>query len=79
VAYPVAALSGLNLAAHVGHLSVESNASVIAEAGYKYDYTDYLVGVNKDFTIAGSAGYNAGINYSYKFNNFLASKGYNYA
>jgi hypothetical protein len=28
------------------------------------NYTDWLVGVNKDFSIAGSTGWNAGLNYT---------------
>jgi uncharacterized protein (TIGR02001 family) len=57
VAYPVAQLAGLNLAAHVGHLNYENWS-----AG---SYTDYNVGVSKDFSIAGSTGYNVGAVYSY--------------
>ncbi len=59
VAYPlpITQITGLNIAAHVGHQRVETWS-----AG---DYTDYLIGVNKDFAIAGSTGYNVGVNYSY--------------
>lgn len=46
----------INLAAHVGHQTVEGR-------GYA-DYTDWLIGVNKNFNIAGSEGWNAGINYT---------------
>lgn len=47
--------AGLNLALHVGHQTVR-NYSVA-------NYTDFLVGVNKDFSIAQSTGWNAGLNY----------------
>jgi uncharacterized protein (TIGR02001 family) len=46
----------INLAAHVGHQTVEGR-------GYA-DYTDWLIGVNKNFSIAGSEGWNAGVNYT---------------
>ena len=59
VAYslPVTQITGLNLVGHVGHLAVDGYSAS--------DYTDYLVGVNKDFSVANSTGYNVGINYSY--------------
>jgi len=46
----------INLALHVGHQTVR-NYSVA-------NYTDFLVGVNKDFSIAQSTGWNAGVNYT---------------
>ncbi len=46
---------GLNLALHVGHQSVKNYAVA--------NYTDFLIGVNKDFSIANSTGWNAGVNY----------------
>ena len=49
-------LGGLNLALHVGHQTVKNYSDL--------NYTDYLIGVNKDFAIAGSEGWNAGINYT---------------
>lgn len=45
----------INLALHAGHQTVR-NYSVA-------NYTDFLVGVNKDFAIASSTGWNAGLNY----------------
>lgn len=47
---------GLNLALHVGHQTVRNYSDL--------NYTDYLIGVNKDFAIAGSEGWNAGVNYT---------------
>jgi len=49
-------VADLNLALHVGHQTVH-NYSIA-------NYTDWLVGVNKDFSIAGSTGWNAGLNYT---------------
>lgn len=46
----------LNLALHVGRQVVHNYS--------KANYTDWLVGFNKDFAIAGSTGWNAGINYT---------------
>jgi len=46
----------LNLLVHVGRLSVRNYSEL--------NYTDWLLGVNKDFSIAGSAGWNAGLNYT---------------
>lgn len=45
---------GFNLAMHVGHQAVKNYSAI--------SYTDFLIGVNKDFSIAGSAGWNAGVN-----------------
>lgn len=49
-------VADINLAAHVGRQTVH-NYSVA-------NYTDWLIGVNKDFSIAGSTGWNAGLNYT---------------
>ena len=49
-------VQNINLALHVGHQTVR-NYSVA-------NYTDFLVGVNKDFAIASSTGWNAGLNYT---------------
>ncbi len=46
----------INLALHAGHQTVEGRDIA--------DYTDYLVGVNKNFSIAGSTGWNAGVNFT---------------
>ena len=46
----------INLALHLGHQTVR-NYSV-------GNYTDFLIGVNKDFAIASSTGWNAGVNYT---------------
>jgi uncharacterized protein (TIGR02001 family) len=46
----------INLALHAGHQRVEGRSLA--------DYTDYLVGVNKNFSIAGSTGWNAGVNFT---------------
>ena len=49
-------VADLNLLVHVGHQTVHN---------YTYlNYTDWLVGVNKDFSVAGSSGWNAGLNYT---------------
>lgn len=50
---PVAAL---NLVLHIGRQTVHNYSEL--------NYTDYLVGVNKDFSIAGSTGWNAGLNFT---------------
>ncbi|OIQ96688.1 bacterial protein of unknown function (Gcw_chp) [mine drainage metagenome] len=55
VAYPLPVVD-LNLALHVGHQTVHNYSDG--------NYTDWLVGVNKDFSIAGSTGWNAGLNYT---------------
>lgn len=54
--YAVPQLSGFNVTAHVGHLKLENYSM--------YDYTDINVGVNKDFAIANSKGWNASLIYS---------------
>jgi uncharacterized protein (TIGR02001 family) len=46
----------INLALHAGRQTVEGRSVA--------DYTDYLVGVNKNFSIAGSTGWNAGVNFT---------------
>ena len=46
----------INLVLHVGRQSVEGRSVA--------DYTDYLVGVNKNFSIAGTTGWNAGVNFT---------------
>lgn len=47
---------GFNFTAHVGRLNVENYSD--------FDYTDYLIGVSKDLTIAGSEGWTVGVNYT---------------
>ncbi len=54
--YPLPIAGGINLALHVGHQTVKNYSD--------YNYTDYLIGINKDFSIAGSDGWNAGVNYT---------------
>ena len=49
-------VADLNLLVHVGRLHVRNYSDL--------NYTDWLVGVNKDFSIAGSKGWNAGLNYT---------------
>lgn len=49
-------VADLNLVAHVGRLHVRNYS--------EYNYTDWLVGVNKDFSILGSKGWNTGVNYT---------------
>ena len=49
-------VQAINLALHVGHQTVRGRSIA--------DYTDYLVGINKDFEIAGSKGWNAGVNFT---------------
>ncbi len=46
----------INLVLHAGHQTVEGRS--------KGDYTDFLIGVNKNFSIAGSTGWNAGVNFT---------------
>lgn len=46
----------INLALHAGHQTVEDRSD--------FDYTDFLIGLNKNFSIAGSTGWNAGFNYT---------------
>ncbi|HEX5539238.1 MAG TPA: TorF family putative porin [Methylophilaceae bacterium] len=46
----------INLVLHAGHQTVR-NYSVA-------NYTDFLVGVNKDFSVGSSTGWNAGLNYT---------------
>ena len=46
----------LNLLLHVGRQTVRNYSQA--------NYTDWLVGVNKDFSVAGSTGWNAGVNYT---------------
>jgi uncharacterized protein (TIGR02001 family) len=45
-----------NLTLHAGRQRVENRSEL--------DYADFLVGINKDFTLAGSSGWNAGVNYT---------------
>lgn len=59
------------LVLHAGHQSVK-NYSVA-------DYTDFLVGINKDFAVASSTGWNAGLNYTTTDANdnwYVDTKGY---
>lgn len=49
-------IQDINLVLHVGHQTVR-NYSIA-------NYTDFLVGLNKDFAIASSTGWNAGLNYT---------------
>lgn len=46
----------INLALHVGHQRVENYKGL--------NYTDYLIGVNKDFAIGSSTGWNGGVNFT---------------
>lgn len=46
----------INVVLHAGHQRVEGRSQA--------DYTDYLVGINKNFSIAGSTGWNAGVNFT---------------
>lgn len=52
---PALPFYGLSLLLHVGHQSVKNYAVA--------DYTDIQVGVSKDFSIANSDGWNAGLSY----------------
>lgn len=47
---------GINLTAHIGRLNVENYSD--------FDYTDYLIGLSKDLTLAGSEGWTVGVNYT---------------
>lgn len=47
---------GINFTAHIGHEDVENYSD--------FNYTDYLIGVSKDFSLAGAEGFTAGINYT---------------
>ncbi len=49
-------VADLNLLLHVGRQTVRNYSQA--------NYTDWLIGVNKDFSIAGSTGWNAGVNYT---------------
>ena len=49
-------VADLNLLVHVGYLSVRNYSHL--------NYPDFLLGVNKDFSIVGSTGWNAGLNYT---------------
>lgn len=46
----------INLALHAGHQRVEGRS--------QFDYTDFLVGVNKNFSIGQTTGWNAGVNWT---------------
>jgi uncharacterized protein (TIGR02001 family) len=46
----------INLALHVGHQRVENYKAL--------NYTDYLIGFNKDFAIGSSTGWNGGVNFT---------------
>jgi len=46
----------INLALHVGHQTVEDRSD--------FDYTDFLIGVNKNFSVGSSTGWNVGVNYT---------------
>ncbi|MDR2874446.1 MAG: TorF family putative porin [Methylobacillus sp.] len=46
----------INLVLHAGHQRVEGRSMG--------DYSDYLIGINKDFSIANSDGWNVGVNYT---------------
>jgi uncharacterized protein (TIGR02001 family) len=62
--YPVAQVAGLNLTAHVGHQYVSGTGAFDKGVSNSvYDYTDWQIGVNKDFSIASSTGWNAGLSY----------------
>lgn len=47
---------GINLTAHIGRMDVENYS--------QYDYTDYLIGLSKDLTLAGAEGWTVGVNYT---------------
>ena len=71
VNYPVPQVAGLNFTAHVGHQYVagkgafdvawQGNPAVTSNS--IYNYTDWQIGVNKDFSVGQSAGWNAGLSY----------------
>jgi uncharacterized protein (TIGR02001 family) len=63
VNYPVSQVAGLNLTAHVGRQFVAGSGVIAGQSNSIYDYTDWQVGVNKDFSVASSAGWNAGLSY----------------
>ena len=46
----------INLALHVGHQRVENYKAL--------NYTDYLIGFNKDFAVGASTGWNGGVNFT---------------
>ncbi|GAB4296074.1 MAG: TorF family putative porin [Methylophaga sp.] len=46
----------INLTMHVGRLDVENYS--------EFDYTDYMVGLSKDFSVNGSEGWTVGVNYT---------------
>jgi uncharacterized protein (TIGR02001 family) len=46
----------INLALHVGHQAYKNFSA--------FNYTDYLIGFNKDFSIGSSKGWNAGVNFT---------------
>lgn len=46
----------VNLVLHAGHQRVKHRSD--------FNYTDYLIGVNKDFSVGKSTGWNAGVNYT---------------
>ncbi|MGX8882001.1 TorF family putative porin [Methylovorus sp. SPW-M1] len=46
----------INLVAHAGHQRVENYGDL--------SYSDYLIGLNKDFSVGKSEGWNAGFNYT---------------
>jgi uncharacterized protein (TIGR02001 family) len=49
-------VADFNLVFHIGRQTVRHYSQA--------NYTDWLIGLNKDFSIAGSAGWNAGLNYT---------------
>jgi uncharacterized protein (TIGR02001 family) len=62
--YPVAQVAGLNLTAHVGRQYVAGTGVFDATTSNSvYNYTDWQIGVNKDFAVGASAGWNAGLSY----------------
>jgi uncharacterized protein (TIGR02001 family) len=63
ISYPVAQLAGLNLTAHVGRQFVTGSGVITDTSNSVYDYTDWQVGVNKDFAVGPSTGWNAGLSY----------------
>jgi uncharacterized protein (TIGR02001 family) len=63
-AYPVAQVEGLNLTAHVGRQYVSGTGALgDGISNSAFNYTDWQIGVNKDFSIASSTGWNAGLSY----------------
>jgi uncharacterized protein (TIGR02001 family) len=69
VNYPVSQIAGLNLTAHVGRQFVAGTgqfdgiANLASTSNSVYDYTDWQIGFNKDFSVGASAGWNAGLSY----------------